>query len=120
MHLQPSMYTDTHITVEKYSGAVCSGDINETVSFPTYNCLNNSDAATTENTVISAYCIHSSSDSCFAGSETVQLEGGDTVALSEVRVGDRVLAAAADGRFVFSEVASVCLSEAKWLVSLCF
>ena len=45
-----------------------------------------------------------SSSSCFAGDETVSLESGDMKTISEVRVGDRVLAATAGGDQVFSEV----------------
>ena len=42
--------------------------------------------------------------SCFAGTETVQLESGDIKVIADVRVGDRVLAASATGMTSFSEV----------------
>ena len=42
--------------------------------------------------------------SCFAGSETVTLESGDVKSISEVKVGDRVLAASATGKTSFSDV----------------
>jgi Hint module len=45
-----------------------------------------------------------SGKSCFAGLETVLLESGEVKVISAVRVGDRVLAADADRRFLFSEV----------------
>ena len=44
---------------------------------------------------------------CFAGSETVQLENGARKALSEVEVGDRVLAADLTGKTAFSDVVYV-------------
>jgi predicted extracellular nuclease len=44
---------------------------------------------------------------CFAGSETVQLASGETKMLSEVLVGDRVLAADSNGNTKFSEVVAV-------------
>jgi Hint module len=44
---------------------------------------------------------------CFGGSETVTLESGETKPISEVRAGDRVLAADASRQTVFSEVVFV-------------
>jgi len=52
-------------------------------------------------------CTSASSSSCFAGSETAELESGETVLLSEVKVGDRVMASDMDGKIVFSEVVAV-------------
>ena len=46
----------------------------------------------------------SSGGSCFAGSETVTLESGDIKLISDVQVGDRVLAANAAGQTAFSDV----------------
>ena len=45
--------------------------------------------------------------SCFAGSETVTLESGEKKLISEVRAGDKVLAADASRRTLFSEVVFV-------------
>ena len=42
--------------------------------------------------------------SCFAGSETVQMESGDVKSMADVRVGDRVLAADSTGKTVFASV----------------
>jgi len=52
---------------------------------------------------------------CFSGSEMVQLESGASKPLSEVSVGDRVLAASADGKTLFSPVVAMphALNEAK-------
>ena len=44
---------------------------------------------------------------CFAGSETVDLESGEVRVMSDVRVGDRVLAADAAGRTSYSDVVFV-------------
>lgn len=45
-----------------------------------------------------------SSSSCFAGSETLLLESGVSKPISEINVGDRILAADSMGRTAFSEV----------------
>ena len=45
--------------------------------------------------------------SCFAGSDSVTLECGDVSAISDVKVGDRVLAANAAGKTLYSEVVFV-------------
>jgi hypothetical protein len=45
--------------------------------------------------------------SCFAGSETLHLESGEVRAISDVRVGDRVLSADAAGRTSYSDVVFV-------------
>jgi len=53
-------------------------------------------------------CSTSSSSSCFAGSESVQLESGATVPIADVRVGDKVLAySSAEQTTVFSDVVAV-------------
>ena len=44
---------------------------------------------------------------CFAGSETLSLESGEVRAISDVRVGDRVLSADAAGRTSYSDVVFV-------------
>ena len=47
------------------------------------------------------------SASCFAGSETVLLEKGETVPILALKVGDRVLAADINGKATFSEIVAV-------------
>jgi hypothetical protein len=49
----------------------------------------------------------SSSSSCFAATETVQLENGSIVAIADVAVGDRVLAADAAGSPTIANVVAV-------------
>ena len=44
---------------------------------------------------------------CFAGSETLNLESGETKLVSDIRVGDRVLAADAAGQTSYSDVVFV-------------
>jgi UDP-2,3-diacylglucosamine pyrophosphatase LpxH len=48
-----------------------------------------------------------SAASCFAGSDTLTLESGNLRALSDIQVGDRILAADASGKTLFSEVVYV-------------
>ena len=47
---------------------------------------------------------NSTKSSCFAGSETLLLESGRSKPISEINVGDRILAADSTGRTAFSEV----------------
>jgi Hint module len=47
---------------------------------------------------------NSTKSSCFAGSETLLLESGRSKPISEINVGDRILAADSMGRTSFSEV----------------
>jgi hypothetical protein len=49
----------------------------------------------------------SAEKACFAGSETLSLESGEVRAISDVRVGDRVLSADAAGRTSYSDVVFV-------------
>ena len=49
----------------------------------------------------------SSGSSCFAATERLTLESGQTKAISEARVGDRVLSVNAKGQAVYSDVVSV-------------
>jgi hypothetical protein len=49
----------------------------------------------------------SSTSTCFASSETVQLENGNIITIAEVVVGDRVLAADAAGSPTFAKVVAV-------------
>jgi predicted extracellular nuclease len=53
------------------------------------------------------YTPDSAEKACFAGSETLSLESGEVRAISDVRVGDRVLSADAAGRTSYSDVVFV-------------
>ena len=58
-------------------------------------------------TISSSSTASSSSKGCFAGSETVNLESGEERLISDIRVGDRVLAADAAGQTSYSDVVFV-------------
>ncbi len=115
------------------SSSNCSGDASDSVlySYPK-ECYDNQDDDestgddyfTSDEAYLSSYCTagadgytfspaSSSSKSssslleCFAGSETVTLESGASKLISEVVVGDRVLASTAQGVFVYSDVIAV-------------
>ena len=56
--------------------------------------------------VYNAYVV-ATPNSCFSGSETVALESGEVKFISDVTVGDRVLAASAAGKTLYSDVVFV-------------
>ena len=64
-------------------------------SFSTYTPTSSSNLATTK------------LKACFAGSETLSLESGEVRLISNIKVGDRVLAADAAGRHSYSDVVFV-------------
>ena len=71
-----------------------------------YNSMYGFIAATTSSSQI-ASSRTTSTKLCFAGSETLHLESGEVRAISDVRVGDRVLSADATGRTSYSDVVYV-------------
>ena len=58
-------------------------------------------------TAPSSKTLNSELKSCFAGSETLHLESGEVKSISDIKVGDRVLAADAAGRTSYSDVVFV-------------
>ena len=98
------------VTKNVYSGADCTGtpEIN---AFNTgicsidscFNIMYGFIASTTSSSQ-TASSRTTSTKSCFAGSETLHLESGEVRAISDVRVGDRVLSADAAGRTSYSDV----------------
>ena len=75
-----------------------------------YSSVTTSGSGSGSGSVTPATTSSSSSNSlkaCFAGSETVTLLSGEVISISEVRVGDRVLAADSARQTVFSEVVYV-------------
>lgn len=104
------------ILTEWFSDSLCTpGNVTSSQSFPGTSCV----AATESGCTVSKYATFGpyqkiscqrkpkeSSVTCFAGSETVQTERG-AKAISEVRVGDRVLAAARDETLRFARVVAV-------------
>jgi len=93
--------------------------LDETTTSFTYNCLSSYTSLlpgvyTSYATIYEASCSGTNCGSsgtititCFGGSETVQMESGETKALSEVAVGDSILAADRDGNTMFSKVISI-------------
>ena len=89
------------ITYTRYKSYDCTGPVSSTYTF---NAHLTCDAGN-----FGYYCPQSDiiKASCFAGSETVQSENGDKIAISDVKVGDRILSVNIDGEFVYSDVISV-------------
>jgi Hint module len=101
------------VTKNLYSGVDCTGT-RDILAFETgfcgldnyYNIMYGYIASTTSASQ-TASSRTTSTKSCFAGSETLHLESGEVRAISDVRVGDRVLAADAAGRTSYSDVVYV-------------
>ena len=98
------------MTQNKYSGVECTGT-RDILAYETGVCaLNNyyntmyGYIASTTSASQTASSRTTSTKSCFAGSETLHLESGEVRAMSDVRVGDRVLSADAAGRTSYSDV----------------
>ena len=68
--------------------------------------IDTSTASPTAAPVYNAYVV-ATPNSCFSGSETVALESGEVKFISDVTVGDRVLAASAAGKTLYSDVVFV-------------
>jgi hypothetical protein len=84
----------------------CSGTAT-TQSFETGVCLKGTSSNSIYGSSTSQSSGSSDSKACFAGSETLHLESGEVRAISDVRVGDRVLSADAAGRTSYSDVVYV-------------
>ena len=88
-----------------YGNALCTGAVADSQSQKFGDCDGDSIATLVSPTAASSPTTASTVEkSCFAGTETVSLESGETKRISEVRVGDRVLAADTSRRTLFSEV----------------
>ncbi len=125
---------DGVVSLEIYGSNDCSGDVQDTVeaNIPTECYLTRDDDETTgsddyrsDQKYETGYCtagadgytftpIDNDNDSkkkkslfCFAGSEMVTYESGLSKPIADVVVGDRVLAANAQGAFIFSDVIAV-------------
>jgi Hint module len=92
----------TLITSEKYTIGSCIKINSE------YIAVTATSGAGVQNPAVTSPTSSSTSlKACFAGSETVSLESGEIKLISEVRAGDRVLAADASRQIVFSAVVFV-------------
>jgi Hint module len=96
------------VTQSFYSTDKCIGTPTLTSPPKTLNACEKKDTyySTTKLTT-SDFDVINKLKSCFAGSEVVTLESGETKPISEVRAGDRVLAADSSRHTVFSEVVFV-------------
>jgi predicted extracellular nuclease len=101
------------VSKNNYLTSKCSGPstsagsvlVNNCASLPEYSLKFSSSTYTpaTSSSTSSADKLNA----CFAGSETLHLESGEVRAISDVRVGDRVLSADAAGRTSYSDVVFV-------------
>ena len=95
-----------------YGSAQCTGSSIGSEAATNGNCGSAGGQYRSKTTAATASSFSSTSTSpslkaCFAGTETVTLESGGVKPISEVRAGDRVLAADASRRTLFSEVVFV-------------
>jgi hypothetical protein len=107
-------HTGSLITTRRFSSSntTCSGpSIGDTYSVGDCRESIDKDGTYVTGTPVPAsvfpFITSANPSSCFSGSDTVALESGGERALSEVRVGDRVLGADAAGRTSYSEVSGV-------------
>ena len=94
------------------SSKICSGTpttaTQEMEVCSTYRFYNSIYGSSTYKASSSSNVLKSSGlKACFAGSETLHLESGEVKSISDIRVGDRVLAADAAGQTSFSDVVFV-------------
>jgi Hint module len=109
-----TFYAGSSVNINTYNSAQCSGAPAGTTSGSNGDCVviegkkyrSKTTAATAQKSASSGSS-SSTLKACFGGSETVTLESGETKPISEVRAGDRVLAADASRQTVFSEVVFV-------------
>lgn len=107
-------YTSDGCTLDSFTSQDCSGSAAATQTITNGQCIANSQEVdflegifTSEGEALYCTAAGTSSDSddvCFAGSETVLLESGLSIAMENVMVGDRIQVASTDGSLEFSEV----------------
>jgi len=96
----------SNVLSTSYTGDGCTGTATANPTVPaTTSCATLTTGAYTSGYMLPA-CppSSSSSSSCFAGSETVEMESGEVRLISEVQIGDRILAADATGATSFSSL----------------
>jgi len=92
-------------SLAQYASSGCSGTpVFSVPNAPFMTCTQQTNGA-----YDSQSCFTGTKDAttCFAGSESVMLESGNTKLISEVKVGDVILAAGKSGKTLFSEVIAV-------------
>jgi hypothetical protein len=102
------------LTSTKYDNSGCSGTstvrtftMGPCTPMTNYNVVYGSYTPTSSSSSSSSKSSAGNLKACFAGSETLSLESGEVRAISDVRVGDRVLSADAAGRTSYSDVVYV-------------
>jgi len=112
--------TGSNVIYSTYAGNTCQGGSTASATYAANQYCTNVQVSNTPFADEAEYgyyftCVNqpppaaaASSSSCFAGSESVQLESGATVPIADVRVGDKVLAYSSAGQTtVFSDVVAV-------------
>lgn len=105
-------HTGSLITTRRFSNTTCSGpSIGDTYSVGDCREAIDKDGTFVTGTPVPAsvfpFISSANPSSCFSGSDTVALESGGERALSQVRIGDRILGADAGGTTSFSEVSGM-------------
>lgn len=95
------------VTQISYQTPDCTGTPSNTTTATLNSCAYRGKYNSFTSLTTSTFDILNKLKACFAGSEIVALESGETKAISEVKVGDRVLAADSSRRTLFSEVVFV-------------
>jgi Hint module len=107
----PTFPAGSSISVKYYkeTDTKCAGTVTSTDKYTNDECIVIEKIYVKYSTSSGSSSSSSSSSlkSCFAGSESVTLESGEMKPISEVKAGDRVLAADASRQTVFSEVVFV-------------
>ena len=106
-------FEGSQVTVNVFSATQCTGS-STPISYEMESCtsyefspaiFSSSEYSVSPSSKTSSYS--SKLKECFAGSETLRLESGEVRLISDIRVGDRVLAADAAGRTSYSDVVFV-------------
>ena len=108
--IRECMNAFTHIDGSLIVGVYTESTCNNLFVNLDYTALSSCNATSPDGASLYACQVGESSSSsavCFSGSETVSLESGSVISISDVKVGDRVLAADLSGTLSFSEVISV-------------
>jgi len=102
--------TSDSLTVSSYAGTSCGGtaSLTQTYTAAQLGFVTSCSDQNYQGLVFACQSSSSSSSSCFAGSETVQLQNGNTKQISQVEIGDAVLSYnPVSGVFSYSPVVSI-------------
>ena len=110
--MQTIFFKGSQVTVDVFNATQCTGT-STPISYEMESCTTYEDSpAVFSSSQYPASPFFATEDSggqkgCFAGSETLRLESEEVRFISDIRVGDRVLAADAAGRMTYSDVVFV-------------